>query len=170
MMMISAEDLINRLNLIPHPEGGYYRETYRCPESLPRTALAAGYDSARAAGTAIYYLLTESTCSRLHRLKSDEIYHFYLGDPVTMLHLYPDGTTREIVLGPNIVMGELPQVVIPRATWQGSFVLPRGRFALLGATVSPGFDFADYETGERESLLRQYPTQKELILRLTPGV
>jgi uncharacterized protein len=168
--MITAEDLIRRLNLIPHPEGGYYRETYRCPEKLPRTALAARYDSARAAGTAIYYVLTAETYSRLHRLRSDEIYHFYLGDPVTMLHLCPDGTTRELVLGSNILRGELSQVVIPRDVWQGSFVCPGGRFALLGATVAPGFDFADYEAGERADLLRRYPAQKELITRLTPEV
>jgi len=166
--MITAEELIRKLNLIPHPEGGYYRETYRCPEILPRTALDERYSAARATGTAIYYLLTVDTCSRLHRLQSDEIYHFYLGDPVTMLHLYPDGTARELVIGLNIASGELPQVVIPRGIWQGSFVRPGGRFALLGATVAPGFDFADYEAGERANLLRQYPAQKELVLRLTP--
>ena len=106
-------------------------------------------------------------CSRLHRLSSDEIFHFYLGDPVTMLFLHPGGGSEEIALGQDIEQGSLLQVTVPRGTWQGSFLQPGGRFALLGNTVAPGFDYADYEAGDRNALTGRYPERKELIARLT---
>ena len=168
--MLTGEDLIARLNLQPHPkEGGFFRETYRSGEQYPETTFPGRYGGARSFGTAIYYLLTSSTFSALHRLASDEIFHFYLGSPVRMLQLFPDGQGRTLVLGPDILAGQRPQVLVPRGTWQGSFLEPRSHddFALLGCTVAPGFDYADYETGDRADLLRQYPAQADLIRRLT---
>lgn len=166
--MATAKDLIDFLHLQPHPrEGGYFRETYRSAEKAPVGGLPDRYGSARAHGTAIYYLLTPSTFSALHRLQSDEIFHFYLGDPVRMLQLGPLGQAREIVLGSRVLEGQQLQVVAPRGVWQGSRLEPGGAFALLGCTVAPGFDYADYEHGRRSELLHQFPQAAALIRELT---
>ncbi len=119
------------------------------PTRSPRAALPSRYGGARAAGTAIYYLLTPDTFSAMHRLASDEIFHFYLGDPVEMLHLHPDGTHQVLVIGPDLEAGQRPQVIVPRHTWQGARLIPGGRYALLGTTVAPAFDYTDYETAPR---------------------
>ena len=167
--MITAENLIDLLQLQPHPkEGGYFRETYRAEESLPTEALASRYGGSRSVSTAIYYLLTPTTYSALHRLHSDEVFHFYLGSPVRMLQLFPDGTSRAIILGPDLVAGQQVQVVVPRGVWQGSLLEPGGDFALLGCTVAPGFEYADYEGGRRDALIAHYPQSADLISRLTP--
>jgi predicted cupin superfamily sugar epimerase len=167
--MPTAEELIAHLRLQPHPkEGGYFRETYRSTESHSAQALPPRYGAERAASTAIYYLLTPNTFSALHRLRSDEVFHFYLGGSVRMLQLLPDGSGRTVVLGPDVPGGQQLQLVVPRGVWQGSF-LETGAFALLGCTVAPGFDYADYESGQRAELLRQYPAFSNLIERLTPA-
>ncbi len=166
---MTADDLIHHFNLQPHPkEGGFFRETYRAAEPWPVTALPARYRGERAASTAIFYLLTPGTYSALHRLQTDEIFHFYLGAPVRMLQLSPDGAGRTVVLGPDVAAGQQLQVVVPRGVWQGSLLEPGGAFALLGCTVAPGFEYIDYEGGDRQSLLNEYPDQDELIRRLTP--
>lgn len=167
--MVTGDDLIRMLQLQPHPnEGGYFRETYRPAETFPADALPARYGGARSTSTAIYYLLTATTYSALHRLRSDEVFHFYLGSPVRMLQLYPDGEARTVLLGPDLQAGQQVQVVVPRGVWQGSLLEPNGDFALLGCTVAPGFDYADYEGGRRDELIAQYPHLAELIGRLTP--
>lgn len=163
----TAKTLIETLGLLPHPsEGGYFRETYRASTSRPETPNGGG--GVRAVSTAIYYLLTPRTVSAMHRLVSDEVFHFYLGDPVEQLHLLPDGTSRIVVIGTDIVAGERPQVVVPKGVWQGARLKPGGRFALLGCTVAPGFDFADYEHGERAALSAAWPDRAETIAALTP--
>ncbi len=165
---LSAEDVIRALGLVPHPtEGGWYVETYRCPEEVNSTDLPSRYRGNRSFSTAIYYLLTSETVSRLHRLASDEVFHFYLGDPVVMVHLLPDGTSRMIILGHDIAAGQRPQVIVPRGTWQGAHLQEGGKWALLGCTVSPGFDYRDYEEGSRDALVAMYPDQRETIDRLT---
>lgn len=162
--MTTADDLIRDLRLQPHPEeGGFYRETYRAAETAP----FAGYPSPRNHSTAIFYLLKPGTFSALHRLRSDEVFHFYLGGPVRMLQLWPDGSTRQVVLGQDIERGQHLQLVVPRGVWQGSCLEPGADFALLGCTVAPGFEFEDYDHGDRADLLRQYPNERELIERLT---
>ncbi len=166
--MLSADEIAASLGLKPHPEGGYYTETYRSGEKL-RSGLPPRYAGARALSTAIYYLLTPDTFSAIHRLKSDEVYHFYAGDAVEMLQLLPDGTGRVLRLGNDLNKGALPQVVVERGIWQGSRLASGGRFALLGTTVAPGFEFADYEAGVREELVRDYPEFKDLICHLTRG-
>jgi predicted cupin superfamily sugar epimerase len=167
--MPTADELIARLNLQPHPkEGGFFRETYRSAETLPASSLPGRYGGDRSASTAIYYLLTPTTFSALHRLKTDEVFHFYLGSPVRMLQLLPDGTGRTVVLGPDLGAGQQVQVVVPAGVWQGSVIEPGGDFALLGCTVAPGFDYADYEGGGRAELLHRYREHAELIRRLTP--
>jgi predicted cupin superfamily sugar epimerase len=167
--MPTAEELIRLLHLQPHPrEGGHFRETYRSADLLPAAALPPHYRDPRSASTAIYYLLTPNTCSALHRLGSDEVFHFYLGSPVRMLQLFPDGRGQEGILGPELLRGQSVQVVVPRWVWQGSVLEPGGAFALLGCTVAPGFEYADYESGRRAELLARYPAYAELITRLTP--
>ena len=164
---MNAEDIIRLLNLAPHPEGGYFSESYRSADLIAGEALAARYTGPRRAGTAIYYLLTPGTFSELHRVASDEIFHFYLGDPVEMLQLWPDGSSRRLLIGTNLAAGIRPQLVVPHGVWQGSRLVPGGKLALLGCTVSPGFEYADYESGPRAALLEQYPESRELILALT---
>jgi predicted cupin superfamily sugar epimerase len=164
---MTADQLIAVLNLKPLPhEGGYYRETYRSTDIMPAGALPR-YVHDKAVQTAIYYLLTPETFSALHRLPTDEIYHFYLGSPVRMLQLWPDGSSRTELLGNNLLAGESPQVVVPRGVWQGSCLIPGGGLALLGCTVAPAFDFADYEGGNRVTLSAQYPAHAEAIRQLT---
>jgi predicted cupin superfamily sugar epimerase len=165
---MTAEEIKLRLGLQQHPrEGGYFVQTWKAEEEIPLSALPSRYTGQRAAGTAIYYLLEPSTFSEMHRLCSDEVFHFYLGDPVEMLQLWPDGDSRVVVLGSDLADGMLPQLVVPKGVWQGSRLLPSGKVALLGCTVSPGFDYADYETGIRADLLRQYPKHASRIEALT---
>jgi hypothetical protein len=166
---MTADELRALLGLAPHPEGGYFRETWRADEAVARRALPARYDGDRALGTAIYYLLTPGTCSALHRLRSDEVFHFYRGDPVEMLLLAADGSGRVITIGVDLAAGMRPQVVVPAGVWQGARLRAGGAWALLGTTVAPGFDFADYEAGARAELQRAWPAFAELIAALTPA-
>jgi predicted cupin superfamily sugar epimerase len=148
-------------------EGGYYVETYRAKGKVAQANLPAGYSGERNFSTTILYLLTPDTFSRLHRLKSDEVFHFYLGDSVTMLQLHPSGTDEIITLGQDIFNGQRVQVIVPAGAWQGCLLNEGGRFALMGCTCSPGFEFADYESGRQQELLNQYPNQQDLIIQLT---
>jgi len=132
--------------------------------SLPGAYAAAGE---RSFGTAIYYLLTPDTFSELHRLPTEEVFHMYLGGPVRMLQLFAQGAALEVVLGTDIRAGQRPQVVVPAGVWQGSRLEPGVELALLGATMAPGFDYADYESGVREELLAGYPSHAGMISRLT---
>ena len=171
--MLTPQRLIEYFDLKPLPvEGGYFRQAYRADETLPPEALPARYGRDKSFCTAIYYLLTSDpdSFSALHRLPTDEVYHFYLGDPVEMLLLHPDGRSRRVVLGPDVLHGQQVQFVVPRGVWQGSRVIPGGQFALLGTTMAPGFDDADYLGGDRDELIRRYPEQAALIRGLTrPG-
>lgn len=148
-------------------EGGYYVETYRSTEKTIPLLLPVRYTGERAFATAILYLLTPDTCSRLHKLTSDEIWHFYLGDSVTMLQLHPDGSSDVIDLGPDVTKDHQVQVTVPKDTWQGAFLKHKGEFALMGTTTAPGFEFDDFDLGRREQLLEQYPSRRDLILKLT---
>jgi predicted cupin superfamily sugar epimerase len=166
--MISAEEIIQLLGMKPHlEEGGYFVELYRSGDVIPKKALPDRYGYKRSFGTAIFYLLTPDTFSALHRLESDEIFHFYLGDPATMLQLRPDGSTLVLTLGQDILSGQQLQVVVPHGTWQGTFLNEGSAFALLGCTMAPGFDWDDFEIGSRGDLIKEYPEQHELITRLT---
>lgn len=166
--MPTADQIRTLLHLKPHPEeGGYFIETYRSSETISEKALPSRYKGRRSFGTAIYYLLTTETFSAMHRLRSDEIFHFYSGDPVEMLQLWPDGSGRVVILGSDILNGMQPQVVIPRGVWQGARLLKNRKFALLGATVSPAFEFADYESGRRDELVKSYPKFRGLIIALS---
>jgi predicted cupin superfamily sugar epimerase len=165
--MPTVDELIALLHLQPLlPEGGFFRETYRSTDRLPAATLPR-FGLEKAVHTAIYYLLTPQTFSALHRLPTDEVFHFYLGDPVLQLHLMPDGGGHIVTLGTDLAAGQRPQVVVPRGVWQGSCLAPGGTLALMGTTMAPGFDFSDYEACERERLLAEYPVHADWIRRLT---
>jgi hypothetical protein len=165
---MTADEIKRLLQLEAHPcEGGYFRQTWKSEEEIPLAGLPPRYSGSRAAGTAIYYLLEPSTFSEMHRLISDEVFHFYYGDAVEMLQLWPDGSSRMVQLGSDLAGGTLPQLVVPKGVWQGSRLVPGGKVALIGCTVSPGFDYADYETGIRAELMREYPKAAEMIEHLT---
>ncbi|MEZ5357866.1 MAG: cupin domain-containing protein [Candidatus Zixiibacteriota bacterium] len=170
--MPTAAEIIALLKLQPHPhEGGYFYETYRCDEVIDRDCLPGRYDGSRTISTAIYYLLTPDTYSAWHRLRSDEIFHFYLGDPVTMFNLFPDGSSKIITLGQDIMAGQQVQVVVPKGTWQGAILAEGGQFALLGTTVAPGFEYDDYgvpSDAEVEMLVSQFPEKENVIRKLSP--
>lgn len=166
--MITAEAIINLLNLEPLPgEGGYFVETYRADDALPAGVFKAHNGGPRAVSTAIYYLLTSDTFSAMHRITSDEIFHFYLGDPVEMLQLKPDGSGGIVTIGADILAGMRPQVVVPAGVWQGVRLALGGDFALMGTTVAPGFDYEDFELGSRASLTASHPEFREMIETLT---
>jgi predicted cupin superfamily sugar epimerase len=161
---LTAAEVIARLGLEAHPtEGGYFRETYRSARSFEA---GEPYSGPRSHGTAIYYLLTADTCSAMHRLPGDEVFHFYLGDPVEMLELHPDGRSTRTLLGP--VLGEMTvQHTVRAGTWQGSILLDGGRWALLGATMAPGFSYEDYESGT-EALIEAFPSRAAMIAARLP--
>ena len=154
-----ARSWIERLKLTAHPEGGYYRETYRS------SAEAGG----RACSTAIYYLLPSEEISTLHRLRSDELFHFYAGSPMSVHVLDPAGDYEQISLGHDPGGGAVFQATVPAGCWFGATVEQPNSFALVGCTVAPGFDFDDFEQARRAVLLEQYPQHRSLIERLTPG-
>lgn len=166
---MTAEQIISRLGLQPHEtEGGYYYQTYVSNEKISKSHLPERYRNDKPFSTAIYYLLTADTKSILHRLPSDEIYHFYLGSPVQMLLLYPNGNSNIVFLGQDIMSGQRVQITVPSGVWQGSFILEGGEFALMGVTVSPGFDFSDFEAADGEELKKLYPQHADLIDLLSP--
>ena len=168
--MITAEEIIGVLKLRPLPvEGGLYRQTYVASEEIGAEALAIRYGRTKSLCTAIYYLLTDQpqSFSALHRLPTDEVYHFYLGDPVEMLLLHPEGRSEVIVLGQDLLAGQFVQHVVPAGVWMGSRVFEGGQFALLGTTMAPGYDDLDYEGGNAEELERQYPDRAALIRQLS---
>jgi predicted cupin superfamily sugar epimerase len=168
--MPSAKEIQELLKLKPLPvEGGYFAETYHSKFTLTQRSLASGYPGERALSTAIYYMVTPDTFSAMHRLKGDEVYHFYLGDPAEMLILNPDGTGATLLMGQDIVSGMRLQHVVPGGSWQGLRLVPGANFALLGTTMAPGFDPADFELGARGELTARYPAYAKLIAVLTRG-
>jgi uncharacterized protein len=159
---MTADQIKSLLQLEPHPvEGGWFRRTYR---SVGNVELPRGM---RAQGTAIYYLLETGGFSEMHVLASDEVFHFYLGDPVEMLHLHPDGSSAVFTLGPDLAAGQHVQLVVPAGVWQGTRLVQGGKVVLLGCTVTPGFDFADYRNGSYAELAAKWPAEAERIRKLT---
>lgn len=168
-MTKSAQYWVDKLNLIAHPEGGYYRESYRAELSIAREALPPQFTGARLVSTAIYFLLVGENFSAFHRLRSDELWHFYAGSPITVHVIEPDGSYSEILLGDNPDAGQMLQAVVKAGRWFASRVQDGKSFALAGCTVSPGFDFEDFEMGKRAELIKIYPQHRKLIEQLTRG-
>jgi uncharacterized protein len=166
--MLTAKQIQELLKLRPLPvEGGYFVESFRSKFTLAQPSLPPSYPGERALSTAIYFMLTPDTFSAMHRLKGDEVYHFYLGDPVETLMLKPDGTAEAALLGQDLMAGMRVQHAVPGGTWQGSRLAPGGKYALMGTTMAPGFDRQDFELGKRDDLSARYPNYSPLITFLT---
>ena len=163
---MTADDIKALLKLEPHPvEGGSFRRTYTSSQSV-EVQRVSGL-ATRAMGTAIYYLLEPGTFSEMHVLSSDELFHFYLGDPVEMLQLWPDGRSEVLDLGPDLAAGERVQVLVPAGVWQGTRLIGDGQVALIGCSVVPGFDFEDYTSGSFADLASKWPEKAAHIQALT---
>jgi predicted cupin superfamily sugar epimerase len=158
---MTSKDLISKLNLQPHPEGGYYRETYRSEQTL-----IVAEEKNRNVSTAIYYMLEDNDRSRFHRIQSDELWFFHQGDPLEIVFL-KDGKAHTIVLGNDVAKGELPQAKIEAHLWFGSRIKGGSGYSLVSCTVAPGFDFSDFEMADKALLQHQYPHLKEVIEQFT---
>lgn len=168
--MPTAQEIIDHLKLIPlEVEGGFFRRYYEASEILTSDQLPERYGVDKPYGVAIYYLLTNDSdsFSAMHKLPTDEIFHFYIGDPVEMINLYPDGSSQHITLGHDILNGQTVAHVVPRGVWQGCRLIEGGQWALMGTTMAPGFTDDDYTGGIREELIAQYPNEAALITALT---
>ena len=159
--------IIGQYGLQPHPEGGFYAETYRSSGSIPGTALPAEFVGERNFSTAIVYLLEENDFSALHRLRQDEVWHFYLGGSLRVVMISPEGELSEITLGRNGAAGDAVQAVIPAGCWFGARPTEGAAFSFVGCTVAPGFDFADFELAKRSDLLEKFPDLEAIILSFT---
>ena len=165
--MNKLENLIQKLKLEPHPEGGFYKETYRSAGEIKTDSLAPEYQGKRNYSTCIYFLLTSDTFSAFHKIHQDEIWHFYDGSPIILYVIYPNGDYSEITIGSDIEHGQVPQFVVQGGAWFAAKVKNENDFSLLGCTVSPGFDFHDFELASREALLASFPQHCEIITKLT---
>ena len=167
--LMTPESVIKMLKLQPLPgEGGFYRETYRSQSRINVRFQTEASDVERTVSTAIYYMVTPTNFSALHRIKQDEVYHFYMGEPVELLMITETGGHRVEILGNSIMEGQQPQVVIPAMTWQGVKLRTGSKgWALLGTTVAPGFEFSDFELGARDELLERFPDISELVKSYT---
>ena len=162
----SARQLIDQLQLHPHPEGGYYRQTYRCEEMIPADALPNRFQGTRSYSTAIYFLLEGKQHSAFHRIKSDELWHFYTGTGLHIYIIHPGGNTELLKLGDDLANGFAFQQMVPAGCWFASKPVDETGFSFVGCTVAPGFDFADFELAEKERLVKEYPQHVDWIDRL----
>lgn len=162
-MLHKAQYWVEKLNLQAYPQGGYFRETYRAAESIPASALPERFNGAHAFSTAIYFLLEGEQISPLHRLKADEIWHFYAGSGLTLHTFHPDEGYRAVTLGPDPEQGQALQVIIPAGCWFGATLDSPESYCLAGCTVAPGFEISDFELAERQALAARYPEQRDLI-------
>ena len=161
--MRNKEYWINSLGLEPHPEGGFFKETYRSKAMEKFTDTMA----VRNISTGIYFLLTYDSFSAFHRIKSDEMWHFYAGNSISVFVIHSNGVLEEIKLGLDLENGEQPQAVVPAGAWFASRVGTKGGYGLVGCTVAPGFDFEDFQLAHRESLVQRYPQHEQIITELT---
>jgi predicted cupin superfamily sugar epimerase len=165
---MTADEVKELLQLEPlRMEGGFFRETYRSRWMISPEYLPEGMRGMHSIGTAIYFMITPESFSRLHRVPGSEIFHFYAGDPVTMLQLLPDGSHQMLTIGTDLKSGARPQVLVRGHVWMGCKLAPGAKWALMGTTMSPGFSQSDYEGGNREELIGQYPGAADLIRQYT---
>lgn len=165
--MSEAEKIIKKLKLSAHPEGGYFRETYRSKELARTECLPSEYGSARNFSTSIYFLLKSGQYSAFHKIRQDEIWHFYKGSPVEHHTLSEEGEHTQVIIGNDILNGEVPQYVVPANHWFAAKLIHEEDYCLVGCTVSPGFNFADFELPKREFLLKKFPEHQDLVHNFT---
>lgn len=166
-MVRNAQYWIDHLKLSKHPEGGYFKEVYRSNEFVNIKSLPDRYTSFRSFSTSIYFLLKSDEFSAFHRLKSDEIWHFYEGSSIVIFAISPDGTLSKTYVGNNCDKGERFQLLIPKGFWFAAIVNALDSFSLVGCTVSPGFDFEDFEMGKKSDLEKKFPQHKKIISKYT---
>ncbi|MEM0940166.1 MAG: cupin domain-containing protein [Bacteroidota bacterium] len=159
--------LTEKLALSPHPEGGFYKETYRSKETINENCLPRAYTGSRDFATSIYFLLTSDSFSAFHKINQDEIWHFYEGSPIELHIISLEGKHKKQIIGPNISKGEVYQLVVPQNHWFASKVMEPESYALVGCTVAPGFDFADFTLAERSELTAQFPHHEKIITAFT---
>lgn len=164
--MTTVTQLIKQFNLQPHPEGGWYKETYKSKEEIAANALPQRFSGSRAFSTAIYFLLEKGNFSAFHRIKSDECWHFYTGEPLEVYIIGPEGQLAVVSLGNNIEKGHLFQYTVPANCWFASRPAAESSFCFVGCTVAPGFDFADFELAKADELIASFPQHKTLIAAL----
>jgi hypothetical protein len=164
---MSREQLIKLLDLLPHPEGGFYKETYRSKGKLTQNCLGHEFQGVRNYSTCIYFMLTSGEFSAFHRIKQDEIWHFYEGSPVELHMISKEGIHSKVKIGMDFEKGQRPQFVVPSGYWFASKVADDGDFSLVGCTVSPGFDFIDFEMAEAKDLISRYPQHEKIIRDFT---
>ncbi len=165
--MQSADYWIEKLGLEAHPEGGFFKETYKSSESLGSESLPERFTGARVFSTGIYFLIKKGHFSAFHKIKSDEMWHFYEGNSLEICFIDAEAKLNFIKLGRDFEKGEVLQAVVPANCWFGSYLPDGSDYALVGCTVSPGFDFQDFEMPERDELLKLYPEFSDIILKLT---
>ncbi len=165
--MENMRSIIQQLQLLPHPEGGYYKETYRSSDFIEKENLPEGFSGNRAFSTAIYYLLPAGDFSAFHAIRSDECWHFYEGVALSIYVIHPGGNLQVIRLGRNLEDGEVYQAVVPANCWFASRPSASTGYSLCGCTVSPGFDFRDFRMAGKTDLLLQFPEHYQLISELT---
>lgn len=165
--MKTSDYWIEKLGLVPHPEGGWFRETYRSSETIPVTGLPERFGGQRSFSTAIYFLLERGQFSALHRIKSDELWFFHLGGPMSIHCIADDGQHHVTRLGSSPDRSESLQLMVPAGSWFGAQPLGPGPFSLVSCTVAPGFDFSDFEMGDRDALVKMFSSHREIIERLT---
>jgi uncharacterized protein len=166
MFDMTADYLIEHLQLQPHPEGGFFKETYRSPGIIPSQSLSQNFSGDRSYSTAIYFLLQQSDYSAFHKIESDECWHFYEGGSL-LIHVMDEESNYSCIrLGRNLDEGEVFQFVVPAGNWFASEPAPGAAFSLVGCTVAPGFDFADFEMANAETLSKKYPQHQSLFHRL----
>ncbi len=159
---MNANDIINHFNMQQHPEGGYYVETYRSTGTIASSALPAGWGKHNWS-TGILFLLKSGDCSHFHRIRQDEMWHFYLGGPLRLAMLHPDGRYEEIILGQDILAGQSVQFTVPAGIWFAATPCKETAFSFVGCTVAPGFEFSDFELAKKQELLDQFPHQEQAI-------
>ena len=165
-MQNEIQKIAKKLQLLPHPEGGFYRENYRCNLEIPQNILGKEFSGSRNASTCIYFMLTSDSFSAFHRIKQDEIWHFYRGSTLNLYLISQDGELSIIKIGNDILNNETPQYVVPAGYWFAAEVIEQNAYSLVGCTVAPGFDFADFELAEKEKLCDLFPKHKEVIYEL----
>ena len=169
MSSITASRLVEKFGLLPHPEGGYYKETYRSPEIITSAALPARFTGDRNFSTAIYFLLEAGNFSAFHKIRSDECWHFYSGDQLLVHIIHLTGELETVMLGNNFERGECFQQVVPAGCWFASEPAPGSAYCFTGCTVAPGFDFTDFELAKATQLAELYPQHESIIRRLSRG-
>ena len=164
---MTAKELIAELDLQAHPEGGFFKETYRSLGEINADGLSSKFTGSRSFSTCIYFLLTSDTFSAFHKINQDEIWHFYLGSPIKLHTISPDGVHMEHIIGNDIKSQQKPQLVVPKEHWFAASIIDKNSYALVGCTVAPGFDFQDFVLAKRHDLIAKFPEHAAIIEEYT---